>query len=504
MALNSSVEQIVVDSRADTIAKYKRDYMLRDPNATSVVFEQVDILASVVADQLLPIQAAAKAAGNALTRQNQSGTDLDEAWAPRGIPRLKANGASGFVELSASSLGCAVFEGDELKDLNDNTRYRATIQYLAAADKQAIAIVAVDTGVRTNKPVGTVLYWSKSRPGRGAKVTVLDLGNGKGLTGGREVETDEEYNRRIDDAQANPRAAANAADVIGFVEGLRDRGIPVQKAFIYPAVLGSCTLAIAATVKDIDGDGAPNEAQRAQIEEFTTEEFPAGDIMYFPTVLLQTQDLVVEVKWAKSVPGWADNAPWPKRYAAGSGQIVAGAVTSSTQFVLQTDNGVYSGVAGPQVGNTIGFYDRSRKAFSRKKIESVSGTGPWTVVCATTLGASDTSFTPVTGDPCCPWSDSLDSLVLPFSSAFDQLGPGEMFANAEFFDDGIGRKRYPDSNDEYPAALTIKNLNASFSIPSVTNVDFFEGADAVPSIGAPGALVYRLSPGNITGFPKNS
>src|SRR5690606_8463964 len=181
-------------------------------------------------------------AGDALTYLNQSGDDLENTWAPRGLPPLLAQGASGLVQITASEGGGPILAGDELKDLNTGFRYKCLQTNLSYQDGDTVSIVGIDVGPQTDVAPGTRLTWSRNRPGIGPTAVVLDQGDGTGLSGGRNKEQDEAYRLRIADFTANPPAAGNPADVIAKTE--KSGVAPIQKAFAYPSILGSDTTGV--------------------------------------------------------------------------------------------------------------------------------------------------------------------------------------------------------------------------------------------------------------------
>jgi hypothetical protein len=332
---------------------------------------------------------------------------------------------------------------------------------------------------------------------------VLEQGDGEGLTGGREKETDDEYLGRIEEYQANPAAAGNSAQIALTVE--RTTGVAVQKAFVYPAIKGSCTAAVAFLLKSTTSgtNRIPSELQRSTAEAYLYGEMPGGDIYYFPTVIGDQQDVTCEIRWAREAVGWTDTIQWPPRQTPSLARyVVSGTPTSATAFSIKVSDNNYTGTVAPQAGNTIGFYDAAKRKFSRKRIATVTGTGPWAVTCSTSLGASDTAYTPAANQPCCPWSDSLDLLVAPFIAAFNGLGPGEMIGSAYFLLDGQRQRRVPDTSSSWPSTLTNKALVAAFNIPEVSDIAFTEGADTTAPVGDPGVIVYLITPGTLTAFPK--
>lgn len=503
MALDTTPDRIRVKSRDQIIADYKRDYSIRDPNASLADGEQVDIDARVFADQMVPVYAAARQAGDALSLLNQTGDDLDRTWEPRGIPRPKAQGATGYVRIQASSGGGPIFAGDELKHLDSGLRFRCLETRLNWQDGDSVPVGGIDTGPETDLPAGTRLTWSAPRPGIGDVATVVEQAGGEGLTGGRNRADDDEYKALIQESFANPAAAGNDAQI--QQEGRKTPGVPFEQVFTYPCILGNGTTAVVGTLKPARAGASriPNDLQRQALEAYIVGLFPGGDIHLFPTLLEDPVDVSMNVRWARGVAGWQDTVQWPPRYDVGSGRIVVkDTPTSAAEFELRTDDDDYTGVPAPQIGQTIAFYDRDRRRFSRKRIQSVSGSGPWQIVCNTQLGASDTEYTPIDGQSACPWSDSLQSLVSPLLTVFSALGPGEMVSNVNFLLDGQRQRRFPESPTQWPSILANKDLSAVLNTPGVAEGSFVEGVDRATTVGVPGTTVYLLTLREFTVFPQ--
>jgi uncharacterized phage protein gp47/JayE len=504
MALDSTPDRIVVKSREKIVADYKRDYSIRNPRASLADGEQVDIDAQVFADQMVPIYAAARQAGDAVSLLNQTGDDLDRTWGPRGVSRPAAQGGIGYVIIQASTAGGPIFQGDEIKDLNSGLRFRAAETRLNWQDGDAVPIAGIDTGPATNVAAGTKLTWSRPRPGIGDAATVAEQESGEGLVGGRDRATDDEYRELIRESLANPAAAGNDAQI--QQEGRKTPGVPFQQIFTYPAIFGSCTTAVCGLMRMAGSDPAtriPTEIQRQQLEGYIVGLFPKGDVYLFPTIFAQPVDVSMNVRWAKGVAGWQDQPPWPPRYDVDDGRIVIdGVPTSAAAFSLRTDDDDYTGVPSPQVGQTIGFYDKARGIFSRKRIATVTGSGPWDITCSVLLGASDTVYTPFDGQSVSPWSESLQLLVSPLLAVFARLGPGEQVSNVDFLDDGERQRRSPESPAAWPSVLANKDLSDVLKTPGIAEGEFIEGVDVSTTVGVPGVTAYLLTLRDFTVFPK--
>jgi hypothetical protein len=156
----------------------------------------------------------------------------------------------------------------------------------------------------------------------------------------------------------------------------------------------------------------------------------------------------------------------------------------------------------PVVGQTIAFFDAPNAVFRAKRILTVTsgGTGIWTIVCDTTNSATDLTYTPSSGEGCCPWSDSLDSLVPSVAGHFDTLGPGEQVST--FFDAGERQKRQPESPAQWPSSLTSRFLTGLFANNAVQDVSV--ALPALPyacPVGTPGVFSYLLQLGKFLVFP---
>lgn len=503
MALNPLPGTITVKSRDEFRDHYLRSYRLRDPDADTREGTQPWIDASCLADQLVVLSESARQIGRKIPLSELSSDELDQRAAELGIPpRFGDLGSSGAVSIVASADGTHIFAGDELTTEDSSIRFAVIIES-DYQDGSSVGITAIDVGPQTNIKPGTKLLFSPPRPGCGPVATVIEQTDGEGLTGGRVAESDDELMQRISDTQADPAAAGNAAAYIRLAENSRGHGVPVQKAFAYPAILGPGTMGVAFTLKPAKAGASrvPNATQIQQVRDYVVGQLP-GDDGYVDIVLLsQPVNIVIDVEWATGAANWADATPWPERRSAGAGAVVVTTSTTSTSFVLSTDNGVYTGVADPVAGQTIAFFNPAGSgSYSRKRILSVTGSGPWTIVVDTTNGVSDTAYVPPVGARPCPWSDSLPDLIPPAVEYFEGTGPGEQ--RAVFFDPGVREKRYPYSPKDWPAVVSNRITSRLLEdVASVGDAVAREGLGTEATIGTPGAVSYLLELGELIAFP---
>lgn len=503
MPIDALPATLTVKSRDQIVADYKRSYGVRQPDARTTDGTQPDLDARSLADVLVPVYGNAKTIADSVALKSRTGSALDDTADEIGIaPRQGAVGASGFVAADASAAGGTIFAGDELRNLDTGLRYQCLTTALYA-DGDAVPVAGIDTGAGTNCDAGVVLQWTSPRPGIGPSATVLADSNGAGLSGGRESEDDDTFRERIRDAKANPPASGNDAEIRAAVA--ETPGVRIRAAFTYPACLGPGTTGVAFTIAPSRPGGSriPNATQIGLVSAYIAGRFPADDGLLPVALTAQSADVVLAVEWLDGAAQWADLVPWPPRYSPSGtpGLIRAQTVTDSTHFTLVCSGGSYTGVTQPSVGRTIAFFDAAKGVFRRKRILSFTGTGPWSITCDTSNGASDTTFSPASGQIACPWSDSLDDLAAPLLAYFDGLGPGEQFAS--FFDAGRRQRRSPTPPRYWPHTIDNRLIRGVLDVPSVQDAVLHEdGLTVAPAVGTPGVSAYLITLRYVAAFPS--
>lgn len=500
MPIDNLSGSLTVTTRNAERDRWLRDYAFHDPSSDTSDGSQPFIEGSTMADGVMPLWHDIKLLADASDPDQIGGALLTALAQADGVFRPVAQGGSGAVKVSASIGGGTIQAGDEI-DAN-GLRFQCTATALYH-DGDQVPITGIDTGPATNLAPGTVMTWVTPAPGIAQTAVVATQADGSGLSGGRNAATDEEYRKLWQQAKAARAASGNDSQIQEVAED-PTLGVAVQKCFTYPAILGPCTTSIAFVLKpDTSGSSRiPNPTQIATVLAAVIGKMPADEGIFPATVLAQSIDVTLKITWTPAANGWSDQITWPL-YAAAAGQaIVVGAVTDAVTFQLVSANGNYAGLPQPAIGNTLAIYDAPFATFRRKKILSFTGAGPWAIVCDTSNGASDQSYLPIAGQRVCPWSDSLQDLVLPIQNHFQTFGPGEQVAS--FFSPGQGQRRQPQSPKAYPNVITLKGLGGAIdTVASVFDFDVAEPAlPQTTTVGTPGVTSFLLELNRISAFPK--
>jgi uncharacterized phage protein gp47/JayE len=501
MALDDLPGTLEVPTRDAIATNFRRDYGIVSPASDTSDGTQPDVLAKTVAITLLPIYSDAVLVANGINEDAATGTRLDRVGARYGVPRPQAVGASGYVSVTASVGGGTIQLGDELKNRQTGKRYTAA-ETKSLSNGGLIRVVGADTGPATNLAAGVTLQWSSPRPGIGQTATV---GVG-GLTGGADVAQDAAYLAIIREARRNPANADNDAAIRACV--MSTPGLAIDAVFTYPCVFGPGTHAFCFTLAVPAGSDPssriPNAAQVTTALAWLTGQMPGDDSYFALAIIGNPIDFPLRLIWDQSASGWTDATPWPTYQARGLGAGFGGAIVVSfgfslTSFQLSTDNGDYTGIAQPQAGQTIAFWNKNLLTFSRKLIAAVSGTGPWTITTDTSV--SDLTYSPFVGQRTFPWADSLVDLAKPVLAYFGAMGPGEMFSAAAMSNDGRRQRRNPKPPKNNPQAVGTDAIVPLLALSSIQSVTVLENLGTLPSLGTPGVSVYLTTLRDISAFP---
>lgn len=486
-----------VPTRDEIRDQYQQDVKLRNPGAPTGEGSQAFVNGSVIADTLAPLYADALSIARDADLDSKTLESLKAEARSMGIPEiLPASGGAGFVEISASAGGVGIDVGRELYDERTSLRFQCAVAG-TYFDKGGVPIVGVDVGPTTNLAAGTILKWRSPPPGLGQNAKIL----GDGLTGGRSEESPDELRARIRSERAEPAAAGNVAHVRRLVReaGMR-LGIAVQDCFVYPAILGTGTYSYVFTLRPAKpgGSRAPNATHIAQVRAYIAASLPEDDGILDAELLEEGVTCKLGIEWAHGAKGWADQNPWPRHI---DGWVVSAADTATSFEVSPADPGE-TPASTPQVGQTIAFFAEASSTFKRKRIATVSGpvAGAYTLTIDTTNNASDAVYTPALDEPFCPWSDSLDLLVVPLALEFDELGPGEQ--TETFFDDGYRQRRVPLNPIEWPSVMRHKMLDRVDDLPQIGDIEWLSpDVPYATPVGVRGQSSNLLKLARVLAFP---
>jgi uncharacterized phage protein gp47/JayE len=522
MPLEALAGKLVVRTRQQLHDQHLQFVLIRNPNADVRPGGQPDIDANVMADAATSLLSNAVIIANNTQAATADITALTNVWAPlRGTQAQGAAGAAGSVATITSSGGAVILEGDVLTHLPTGMTFEVTASGTYNSTTP-IPIAGITTGPQTDLEAGTVLTWQNPRPGvTVGTATVLPQSDGSGLEGGAGPEGASDLRSRLSYIAFNPPASGNSAEYEDDIATVS--GVAVQQGFVYPGVIGPGGVGLTFTLRpgQPGANRIPTSTQLALVIAAVAGSMPGSDGIYPCTLLANLVTVVLKITWAPNADSWVDLSPFPLYHASPNLVSAApngGGTLSPVAFRLQSS----AMTEIPQVGQSIAFFDLPDQTYRRKKFLTVTTISStiYDVTVDTTGGISDTGYTPANGQPCCPWSDSLDSMLLPVLSYFDTLGPGEQYAS--FFDPGLRQKRDPASPQYYPSSVTGRILGGSqvpqnpqgpqqnqppvptlFNTPTISDVLLIEPTIpyAAP-IGTPGVSSYLNVLGDLLAFPE--
>lgn len=438
-----------------------RDFMLRnltnynpdiDPGPDGGPY----VLLSAVADALAVQSQNARVIARGIPLEQMSEQQVQYNYGSR-VPRQLETNSSGYITISCATTGTTIQPGDELVHGPTKNKYSAAIATATAyLNGDQCPIESVDPGDGQNLAAASTLTWSSPRAGCHDSAVVFALPDGSGITGGRGTESLDEWKDRCRSNNANPAGHGNEGDVMRLVEDVSGttlptgmitagHGVPVEKGFVWPALNGPGNMCFTFLIKRDDWieSRIPTSAQEVAVRTYinNSDALPECDSIWYlePTNTPALIDLEVVLD-ARSA-SWADMTPWPSYTARGAGAKWISSATDASHFVIGTDDNDYTGEASPVAGNTVGVFNQTTGAFSRKKVLTVAGSGPWTIVCDTSAGATDTTYTPAGGQSVSPWSDVLDAIADVVGDHVAKTGPTEALTSPST--DGHRQRRIP-------------------------------------------------------------
>lgn len=462
MPLDTLPSQLIVPTRDQVAQWWLRDFALHNPGADTRPGSEPYAKAYTYADSAIPLYANCVTLSKNTSRQTMRGVALDNEALSLGTQRFPAVGATGAVIISANSGGTKIYAGDVIQIGANFYQCTATLTY---QDQQQVPIQGITTGPGTNQNPGVIGQWQIPRPGLIANATVATQADGSGLTGGHDVENDNQLIQRLNFLSANPPASGNDAQIQALAS--KCPGLFIEQAFTIPCIQGpgSTTVLFTLRATQAGGNRIPNATQIALMQAWLQGpgQLPADLSITVSALIASATNVVLRPTWSPSTPGWQDVTPWPAFTSIGSEPQVA--TPSSGGALSATYIRVINQATTPVAGQSFAVFDLVNLKFRKKKIltvvaDSVSG---WDLTIDTSSGGaalpSDQTYKPLVGQFVCPWSDSLDTVTPAVVAYFASLGPGEQVAPAAQFDPGSRMRRIPRPPALYPNQVTQRILS---------------------------------------------
>lgn len=483
--------ELVVKSREDWRDYWLKCYKNRNPDADVGPGSYAWLRASVLAESLTVMSATALAISDSIPLDNMTGSQLDAKYGNK-LPRNLESNASGYITISTGSAGSNIHQGDLLTHSATRNMYAVTSVTATYLNATQLAVESVDPGLGQNLTPGQVLQWVSPRAGCYSTATVFQAPDGQGIVGGRATESDDEYRERIRAFNASPIGHGNEGDVMALIEATREHGVPVEKGFVWPAILGDGTLCYTFTVRRDNywESRLPSSTQITEVFDYISGKLP-GDFAITPANIDPWNTKVsLSVSLDPRYGQWADIAPWPVYVSTTNGAYVIGTVTSALAFTIVTDNATYGGTTAPVPGNTIAVFDSAKGAFRRKKILTVGGAGPWTITCDGTANQSDTTYTPVAAQRVSPWFDAINDCAASAGQHIAKLGPGEIVSSANLPEDGtrMARQPKPYSNQWNNSITPDIAFDVKATVTPIATCELLSASPATAQLGSVSTL----------------
>jgi len=444
------------DIRDDFLRTYRAGLVgigVKSPNVSQGT--DTYILAQAIGDQIEVAMANAQVKADEVMPDTATGDELDGIANNIGMPeRRGAVGGAGSVILT-STAKTTVTVGAELVD-QAGFRFRVLTGGVYASG-DTIPIEALDTGAATNHPAGDVFRWVQPPPFSDSKATVAT----GGITGGSEAEDDETLRQRIFDWLRNPPAAGNAAHVALLAE---QADAIVQKAFVYPGVAGSGSLAVAVVGYPSDtskGRKVTDAVVANSVKPYIDGLYPEG----VSTIVTSVDEVPFDVSMAIAIPsspkarppgpggGWTDGATWPKN--------INGASDFKSSVLNVTTNA------------SVTYYTVQAPSMPIAGVTQIAWLSPytWQVYTATVMTAEVVGYLPnisitldkplpgiTVGCLISPNATNIETYFDAIIQAFAALGPGEKLASdSPLYGRGF---RHPPPAQSWPYRVDAAMLRA--------------------------------------------
>jgi hypothetical protein len=275
----------------------------------------------------------------------------------------------------------------------------------------------------------------------------------------------------------------------------------IQDCYVYPA-LGGPSSQLIVPVREFDPDNndfsrAPSDALLQAIRNSLQSDANTGIETSVRAAVDEDADFAVLLEIPESAlsggngQGWTDPDPWPQLEPADSGRVTVSSVNSTNDEITVTAETATEPVDGQ---TQVAWFSRADRTFYPALVTDHSGTaGAWVLTLDRPLVGKN-GIGPTVGDFISPNAQNLVKYAKTWVSLFQELGPGEMTADASRLPRA---KRHPFTTSEDPAGVTNAALTRlSRDNPEITDFEFSYQSLTTPTIpsavdDAPNVLVPR-------------
>lgn len=268
-------------SLAELIAQTQQDFAARAGSADPLRRSDAAVHARVAAGAVHGVYGAAEWYARQILPDTAEAEYLDR-WASIWLstPRKPAAPATGFVSLTVQA-GAVVPAGVLLQAL-DGRQYVTTAAAAGAAPTYAAPVESVEPGAAGNRTAGQVLQLVSPIAG------VQSSGLAGELSGGADLETDDELRARLLQAIRRPPQGGSAADYERWA--LEVPG--VTRAWCSPGELGSRSVVVR-FVRDNDASIVPDAAELDAVRQYIDARRPVTDQLTVVAPMLVPVDIEI-------------------------------------------------------------------------------------------------------------------------------------------------------------------------------------------------------------------
>lgn len=467
---------------------YLRDFKLRQPDALVSRGTAPYVDAMTVSGITPALFKNAQIAADRALISKTFGSDLDTLANDRKKPRLQGSASVGSIIVNTSITGATIPIGSTLKHKGTGEQFKTTSSTAVYFTGNTLGVISVGIGRQT--VVSGILIFDAPPAGVSAEAIIIDA-----TVGGSDIEKDVDLQTRLIFLNGNPPADGNAGSYLDLIYSA-EHGVPVNQAFVYPAIVGSGSIGVSFTVEGSGILRIPTAPQLSIVETYIKDRVPFDDCIFMLAISgitgVPTCEPVIGIKFQPGETGFLDPDPFPK-YNIPVGvidwRINNTPTPTALTFSIKSSNGSYSG-SGIRAGQTIALWNPIARRFVAKRILSFSGVGPYTIIVDPSHGASDISYVPGVDDLVSPWSTKLNELAQPIVAYYDNLSPGEN--TTDLPDPGYRMRRFPQNSVTYPYGVTSHLIDSISARDDIQNSLVLYGLSDAPLAGTPGVDLFMF------------